>query len=102
MRPYRGHQADTLWVYPLAERDHALATMMAVLLNQRGHAAKPWIDTVLPDRGAVLAVSEDGFDGLPDFGVRLVGRLSPLGEEDATSLVVVVGDASLPWQAEPV
>lgn len=102
LRPYRKHQDDTLWVFPVSDRDHALATMIALLLNQRGHAAKPWIDNLLPERGPVLAVSEDGFEGLPDFRSRLVGRLSPLGEEEATSLLEVVGDTSLPWQAETV
>ncbi len=102
MRPFNKHQDDTLWVYPVAERDHALATMVALLLNQRGHAAKPWIDSVLPATGPVLAVSEDGFEGLPSFGARLIGRLSPLGEEEATSLLEVVGDTPLPWHAEVV
>jgi DNA-binding transcriptional MerR regulator len=102
MRPFAKHADDTLWILPLHPGESALAALVAVLINLRGHAAKPWFEQGLPD-GPIVAVSEEGFADLPDAGSRLVGRLSPLGCEESTSLAELIdSDASLSWTAAAV
>lgn len=79
---------DAVLVLPRASDDHALAALTALVLNQRGLAAKPWFEAAIADSSVVL-VGDDGFARIGD-DVHVIGRVSPLGERDAASLADVL------------
>lgn len=57
LRAYRpGPEAE--WVVAANDDSHALAAVVAVLLNQQGRPARYWSGTELPDQGRILVVGD--------------------------------------------
>jgi len=70
-----------VWVVPTSAESYALAGLTALLLNQYGHAAQPWLRDGAPATGSVLSVGD--FRVLS--GRHHLGHVSSLGG-DSTGL----------------
>jgi DNA-binding transcriptional MerR regulator len=91
---------DVTYVLPRACGDHALAAVTALLMNQRGQPAKPWFAGALPDHASVVLVGDEGFAAAGD-GIHILGRISPLGNHEASSLAELL-TIGLPWATSAV
>lgn len=85
LRVYRvGAEAD--WVVAANEDSHALAAVVALLLNQQGRPARYWSGTELPDQGRTLVVGDGDCTVCSALGV-MVGALPTLGTSQRPGLV---------------
>jgi DNA-binding transcriptional MerR regulator len=77
LRTYRvGPEAD--WVVPANDDSHALAAVVALVLNQQGRPARYWSGTELPDQGRTLVVGDGDCTVCSSLGV-MVGALPTIG-----------------------
>jgi len=92
------HPSDeALWVVAANEENHALAVVVALLLNQRGHPARYWYGADVPNEGHLLVVGE-GDAELGHISERVVGKVPTLGDHEHPGLVDLLTSAQLPWQ----
>lgn len=77
LRTHRvGPEAD--WVVPANDASHALAAVVALLLNQQGRPARYWSGAELPDTGRTLVVGDGDCTVCSALGV-MVGALPTIG-----------------------
>ena len=89
--------ADAVWVVAANDEAHALAVVVALLLNQRGQAARYWYGADVPNEGHLVVVGE-GEAELGHIGERLVGKVPTLGDHEHSGLVSLLTSDHLPWQ----
>ena len=89
--------ADAVWVVAANDEAHALAVVVALLLNQRGQAARYWYGADVPNEGHLVVVGE-GEAELGHIGERLVGKVPTLGDHEHAGLVSLLTSDHLPWQ----
>jgi len=88
---------DSMWVVAANDDSHALAVVVALLLNHRGHAARYWYGADVPNEGHLLVVGE-GDAELGHIGERMVGKLPTLGDHEHPGLAELATSGHLPWQ----
>ena len=89
--------ADAVWVVAANDEAHALAVVVALLLNQRGQAARYWYGADVPNEGHLVVVGEGEVE-LGHIGERLVGKVPTLGDHEHAGLVSLLTSDHLPWQ----
>lgn len=85
----RRYRTDTpsLWVVPATNPEMALATLAALILNQRGHTAQVWTQSDRPTNAPYLLAGEPEDSTTTKDDRRLAGRLTSVGGKDIASLI---------------
>jgi DNA-binding transcriptional MerR regulator len=88
---------DALWIVAANEDSHALAVVVALLLNQRGQAARYWYGADVPTEGPLILVG-DGDAELGHVGERLMAKVPALGDHEHPGLVELATSEQPPWR----
>jgi DNA-binding transcriptional MerR regulator len=102
LRRYRT-DSPSLWTVPATPNEVALATLAALILNQRGHSTQLWLEADRPTTAPYLLAGEHQENSCAKDDRRLAGRISALGSKEAASLVDLLATGpTLPTPVAPL